>query len=112
MTVAEVNEAIDRWADFTITDKTRKHSLELAGSTSRSRSSTRVEGDVQCGVFVIKILECRCVMLCLHAPQIIDEVRPKQTAPIGSARPTQLKRCSFTSHVDRSGLPLRRQIAA
>jgi predicted Ser/Thr protein kinase len=27
--MSEVNEAIDRWADSTITDKTRKHTLAL-----------------------------------------------------------------------------------
>jgi hypothetical protein len=50
MTVAEVNEAIDCWADSTITDKTRKRTLALEppGSTSFRRSSTSAPWKATC----------------------------------------------------------------
>jgi hypothetical protein len=64
MTVAEVNEAIDRWADSAITDKSRKHTLalELAQLDELQAVFYRraLEGDVQWGALVTKIISQRC----------------------------------------------------
>jgi hypothetical protein len=61
--VAQVNEAIDRWAATAIDDKTR--SLDELQEQFYARA---IEGDVQCGALVSKLIE-RCVMLGLHTPQ-------------------------------------------
>jgi hypothetical protein len=84
--VAQVDEAIDRWAESAITDKIRKHTLalELARLDELQRSFTRaLEGDVSCGAPVTKSLERRCVTLGLHTPQtavlqVVDEAKPKE----------------------------------
>jgi hypothetical protein len=51
MTVSEVNEATDHWADSTITDKTRKHTLALElGRLDELHEvfyARALEGDVQ-----------------------------------------------------------------
>lgn len=88
-TVSEIDEAIDRWADSIITDKTRKHTpaLELGRLDELQEVfyQPALEGDVRCGALVAKIIERRCVMLGLHTPQtavlqIVDEARPKKTS--------------------------------
>jgi hypothetical protein len=90
-TVSEVNEAIDRWADSSITDKTRKHTLMLElGRLDELQEvfyARALEGDVQCGALVPKIIERRCVMLGLCTPQtavlqIVDAVKPYQETGI------------------------------
>jgi hypothetical protein len=88
-TVCEVNEAIDRWADSTITDKTTKHTLalELARLDALQEVFRKhaLDGDVQCGAVVRKTIERRCAMLGLHTPrtavlQIVEQARPKKTS--------------------------------
>jgi hypothetical protein len=75
--------------DSTIIDKTRKHTLALELSRLDDLPEVfyarALEGAVQCGALVTKILERRCVMLGLHTPQtavlqIVDEARPKETS--------------------------------
>jgi hypothetical protein len=60
-TVSEANEAIERWADSTITDKTKKHTLalELARLDELQELfyQRALEDDVQCGAMVTKIIE-------------------------------------------------------
>jgi hypothetical protein len=61
-TVSEVNEAIDRWADSTITDKTREHTLALELEVFCSSTKAFAHG-LQC-----HRLRCRrtgvCVRVC------------------------------------------------
>jgi hypothetical protein len=87
--VSQFNEVIDRWAEAAITDKIRKHTLALELARLDELQEVfyqrALEGDVQCGALVTKILERRCVMLGLHAPQtavlkIVDEATPKETS--------------------------------
>jgi hypothetical protein len=87
--LAEVNEAIDRWADQAITDTARKHglALELARLDDLQEVfyQRALDGDVSCGALITKIIERRCVMLGLHAPQlatlqIVEEARPRETS--------------------------------
>lgn len=72
--VTEVNRAIDRWAGEAITEKVRKPTLSLALSRLDDLQAVfyrRVlDGDVQCGALVTKIIERRCVMLGLHTPRL------------------------------------------
>lgn len=86
--VAEVNRVIDLWADQTITDRIRKHTLtlELARLDELQQVfyQRALEGDVQCGALVTKIIERCGVMLGLHTPQtavlkIVEDAGPKQT---------------------------------
>lgn len=88
ISTAEVNRVIDRWCDDTLTDKARKHTLTLELARFDQLQQTfyqrALEGDVQCGVLVTKIIERRGVMLGLHVPQtavlkIVGEAAPKQT---------------------------------
>jgi hypothetical protein len=69
--VAEVKEAIDRWSDQALTDKARKHGLELARLDELQEVfyQRALEDDISCGALVSKIIERRCVMLGLHTPQ-------------------------------------------
>jgi hypothetical protein len=85
--VAQINEAIDRWAE-SATDKIRKHTLaELARLDELQETfyARALEGDVSRGALVTKIVERRCVMLGLHTPQsavlqIVDETKAKETS--------------------------------
>lgn len=60
-TVDEVNRIIDQWADQAITDKVRKItlSLELARLDELQLVfyQRAIQGDVQCGALVTKIIE-------------------------------------------------------
>jgi hypothetical protein len=65
----------------------RKHSLalELARLDDLQETFYAREGDVQCGALVTKIIERRCTMLGLHAPQqavvqIVEAQAPRQTS--------------------------------
>jgi transposase len=87
--VAEVNKAIDFWAETAIDDKLRKTTLclELARLDQMQEvfHARALQGDVQCGALVTKIIERRCTMLGLHAPQtatlqIVENAEPKQTS--------------------------------
>ncbi len=87
--VAQVNEAIDRWAATAIDDKIRKTTLALELARLDQLQETfyarALEGDVQCGALVAKLIERRGVMLGLHTPQtavlqIVDEATPKETS--------------------------------
>ncbi|HEY2529816.1 MAG TPA: hypothetical protein VGJ20_18045 [Xanthobacteraceae bacterium] len=86
-TVAEVNKAIDFWAETAIDDKLRKNTLclELARLDQMQEvfHARALQGDVQCGALVTKIIERRCTMLGLHTPQtavlqIVDSATPQQ----------------------------------
>jgi hypothetical protein len=72
-TVAEVNKALDRFTETTIDDKTRKHTLALELARLDELQETfyarALEGDVQCGALITKIIERRCTMLGLYTPQ-------------------------------------------
>jgi hypothetical protein len=72
-TVAEVNKALDRFTETTIDDKVRRHTLALELARLDELQETfydrALEGDVQGGVLVTKIIERRCTMLGLYTPQ-------------------------------------------
>ncbi|HEY2529415.1 MAG TPA: hypothetical protein VGJ20_15945 [Xanthobacteraceae bacterium] len=88
-TVAEVNKAIDFWAETAIDDKLRKTTLclELARLDQMQEvfHARALQGDVQCGALVTKIIERRCAMLGLHTPQtavlqIVDSATPRESS--------------------------------
>jgi transposase len=87
--VAEVNKALDRFTETTIDDKVRKHTLalELARLDELQEVfyTRALEGDVQCGALVTKIIERRCTMLGLYTPQtatlqVIQAETPRETS--------------------------------
>jgi len=67
-TVAEVNKALDRFTETTIDDKIRRHTLALELARLDELQETfyarALEGDVQCGALITKIIERRCTMPC------------------------------------------------
>jgi hypothetical protein len=71
-TVCEVNGAIDRWADSTITDKTRKHTLALELARLDELQET----------FYARALEGDDPMRCLGHE---DHRVPVRDSPIGSS---------------------------
>ena len=88
-TVAEVNKALDRFTETTIDDKIRRHTLALELARLDELQETfyarALEGDVQCGALITKIIERRCVMLGLYTPQtatlqIIEAETPRETS--------------------------------
>jgi hypothetical protein len=88
-TVAEVNRVLDRFTETTIDDKTRKHTLALELARLDELQETfyarALEGDVQCGALITKIIERRCTMLGLYTPQtatlqIIEAEAPTETS--------------------------------
>src|SRR5215470_6790845 len=72
-TLAEVSKVLDRFTETTIDDKTRKHTLALELARLDELQETfyarALEGDVQCGALITKIIERRCTMLGLYTPQ-------------------------------------------
>src|SRR5262245_53000372 len=72
-TVAEANKALDRFTHPTIDDKVRRHTLALELARLDELQETfyarALEGDVQCGALITKIIERRCTMLGLYTPQ-------------------------------------------
>jgi hypothetical protein len=87
--VSEVNAVIDRFAEATIDDKIRKHTLALELARLDELQETfyarALEGDVQCGALITKIIERRCTMLGLYAPQtatlqVIEAQAPRETS--------------------------------
>src|SRR5262245_45160030 len=87
--VAEVNKALDRFTETTIDDKTRKHTLALELARLDELQETfyarALEGDVQCGALITKIIERRCTMLGLYTPQtatlqVIEAETPRETS--------------------------------
>ena len=88
-TLAEVTRVLDRFTETTIDDKTRKHTLALELARLDELQETfyarALEGDVQCGALITKIIERRCVMLGLYTPQtatlqIIEAEAPRETS--------------------------------
>jgi hypothetical protein len=88
-TLTEVNRVLDRFTETTIDDKTRKHTLALELARLDGLQETfyarALEGDVQCGALITKIIERRCTMLGLHTPQtatlqIIEAEAPTETS--------------------------------
>jgi len=71
-TVAEVNKALDHFTETTIDDKVRRHTLALELARLDELQETfyarALEGDVQCGALITKIIERRCTMLGLYTP--------------------------------------------
>jgi hypothetical protein len=67
--VAEVNKALDRFTETTIDDKIRRPTLALEPARFDELQKTfyaralELEGDVQCGALVTKIIELSCTML-------------------------------------------------
>src|SRR5215469_16614347 len=87
--VAEVNKALDCFTETTIGDKTRKHTLALELARLDELQETfyarALEGDVQCGALITKIIERRCTMLGLYTPQtatlqVIEAEAPRETS--------------------------------
>src|SRR5262245_48054182 len=88
-TLTEVNRVLDRFTETTIDDKTRKHTLALELARLDELQETfyarALEGDVQCGALITKIIERRCTMLGLYTPQtatlqVIEAERPRETS--------------------------------
>jgi hypothetical protein len=88
-TVAEVNKALDHFTETTIDDKVRRHTLALELARLDELQETfyarALEGDVQCGALVTKIIERRCTMLGLYTPQtatlqVIEAEVPRETS--------------------------------
>src|SRR5215471_17769504 len=88
-TLAEVHKVLDRFAETVIDDKTRKHSLALElerlDQVQQVFGARSLEGDVQCGALVAKIIERRCTMLGLYTPptatlQVIEAEAPRETS--------------------------------
>ena len=88
-TVAEVNKALDRFTETTIDDKIRRHTLALELARLDELQETfyarALEGEVQCGALVTKIIERRCTMLGLYTPQtatlqVIEAETPRETS--------------------------------
>jgi hypothetical protein len=88
-TLAEVKGVLDRFTETTIDDKTRKHTLALELARLDELQETfyarALEGDVQCGALITKIIERRCVMLGLYTPQtatlqVIEAEAPRETS--------------------------------
>src|SRR5262244_4364072 len=87
--VAEVNKALDRFTETTIDDKIRRHTLALELARLDELQETfyarALEGDVQCGALITKIIERRCTMLGLYTPQtatlqVIEAETPRETS--------------------------------
>jgi hypothetical protein len=88
-TLAEVNKVLDRFAETTIDEKTRKHTLALELARLDELQTVfhdrALAGDVHCGALVAKIIERRCTMLGLYTPpaatlQVIEAEAPKETS--------------------------------
>jgi hypothetical protein len=88
-TLAEVHKVLDRFAETVIDDKTRKHSLALElerlDQLQQVFGARALEGDVQCGALVAKIIERRCTMLGLYTPptatlRVIEAEAPRETS--------------------------------
>jgi hypothetical protein len=88
-TLTEVNRVLDRFTETTIDDKTRKHTLALELARLDELQETfyarALEGDVQCGALITKIIERRCTMLGLYTPQtatlqVIEAEAPRETS--------------------------------
>jgi len=88
-TVAEVNQALDRFTETTIDDKVRRHTLALELARLDELQETfyarALEGDVACGALITKIIERRCVILGLYTPQtatlqVIEAEAPRETS--------------------------------
>jgi len=88
-TLAEVHKILDRFAETTIDDKTRKHSLALElerlDQLQQVFGARALEGDVASGALVAKIIERRCTMLGLYTPpattlQVIEAQAPRETS--------------------------------
>jgi hypothetical protein len=88
-TLAEVHKVLDRFAETVIDDKTRKHSLALElerlDQLQQVFGTRALEGDVQCGALVAKLIERRCLMLGLATPpattlQIIEAQAPQPSS--------------------------------
>src|SRR6516165_2548901 len=88
-TLTEVNGVLDRFTETTIDDKTRKHTLALELARLDELQETfyarALEGDVQCGALITKIIERRCTMLGLYTPQtatlqVIEAETPRETS--------------------------------
>ena len=86
-TVAEVT--LDRFTETTIDDKIRRHTLALELARLDELQETfyvrALEGDVQCGALITKIIERRCTMLGLYTPQtatlqVIEAETPRETS--------------------------------
>jgi hypothetical protein len=89
VSVAEVTAVLDRFARTTIDDKVRKHTLalELARLDELQEIfyARAMEGDVQSGALVAKIIERRCMMLGLYTGptatlQVIEAQAPMETS--------------------------------
>ena len=88
-TLTEVHKVLDRLAETTIDEKTRKHTLALELARLDELQTVfhdrALAGDVHCGALVAKIIERRCTMLGLYTPpaatlQVIEAEAPKETS--------------------------------
>jgi hypothetical protein len=93
-----VNRIIDLWADQATTDQGEKVELARLDELQETFYARALEGDVQYGALVTKIIERRSVMLGLDTPQtavlqIVNEAAQETSPTRSSARST---RCSKT----------------
>jgi hypothetical protein len=88
-TLAEAHKVLDRFAETMIDDSTRKHTLALELARLDELQETfygrALEGDVQCGALIAKLIERRCAMRGLYTPptatlQVIEAEAPRQTS--------------------------------
>ena len=88
-TLTEVSRVLDRFTETTIDDKIRRHTLALELARLDELQETfyarALEGDVQCGALITKIIERRCTMLGLYTPQtatlqVIEAETPRETS--------------------------------
>jgi hypothetical protein len=103
MSVAEVSRFNDRWAVTAVNSELRKQTLALELARLDKLQlvfhQRALAGDVQCGALVSKLIERRCAMLGLYAPQtavlkIVDEATPKETSTDRIERSQRLDRRS------------------
>jgi hypothetical protein len=81
-----VNKVLDRFAETTIDDKTRKHmlalELERLDEIQRVFDKQARGGDIPAALLVTKIIERRCILLGLALPPRVDpQIIELQTAP-------------------------------
>src|SRR5262249_54828826 len=96
-TLAEVHKVLDRFAETTIDEKTRKHTLALELARLDELLTVfhdrALAGDVHCGALVAKIIERRCTMLGLYTPPAATlrsskPRRRRKPAPTASGPPS------------------------
>ena len=86
VSVADINDTLDKFASITISQNLRTHTLALElerlDKLQQSFEQQAHAGDVQAAALVTKIIERRCIMLGIAAPPRVDpQIIEQQTAP-------------------------------